>query len=63
MKRCPAKCKTTTDHKSIKFIELNHNHGINSCTKQLPKKKSSKDSIDSKIETIGVIQHTTKMEI
>lgn len=25
--RCQAKCKTTPDGRSIKFIDLNHNHG------------------------------------
>lgn len=27
IKRCPARCKTSPDGRSIKFVNLNHNHG------------------------------------
>lgn len=28
LKRCPARCRTSPDGRSIKFINLNHNHGV-----------------------------------
>lgn len=31
--RCPAKCKTSADGSSIKFVNLNHNHGVNTGTR------------------------------
>lgn len=70
-KRCPAKCKTTSDHRSIKFIELTHNHGINTGTKQSAKRKSSKATTDLNIKTeldadkttSGVIMYTTTIEV
>lgn len=40
--RCPARCKTTADRRSIKFISLDHNHGVFTATKHSTNSKLTK---------------------
>lgn len=50
--RCAAKCHTSADGRSIKFTNLNHNHGQFTLSKIKPKDaKSSKENLLVKVKT------------